>query len=197
MNNRTSTTRKHQLLFVSIRWQFFIPPLDICVSTWWRTSGKGWGFAGLPLQPVNLGLKVEVRSCRQIYVETYEKKNNNLHLQKFIVVTPLYCTFDLNLLSGPWKLRITGNSQWDYCWACKKIWSPTWGILWGWWPPEIMLTCARLCAQSNLCRKWMRHVTCVLFVACPPICNEDMMAADVEVERTKIILLKASTLKFT
>ncbi len=27
--------------------------------------------------------KVEVRSCRQIYVEMYEKKNNNLHLQKF------------------------------------------------------------------------------------------------------------------
>jgi hypothetical protein len=50
---------------------------------WWRTSGKGQGFAGLPLQPVNFGLKVEVQSCRQIYVQTYEKKNNNLHHQKF------------------------------------------------------------------------------------------------------------------
>ncbi len=49
----------------------------------WRTTGKGRGFAGLPLQPVNFGLKVEVRSCRQIYIEMYEKKNNNSHLQKF------------------------------------------------------------------------------------------------------------------
>ncbi len=31
-----------------------------------------------------------------------------------------YCTFDLNLLPGPWKLRFTHNSHWDYCWACHK-----------------------------------------------------------------------------
>ncbi len=58
----------------------------------WRTSGKSWGFAGLPLQPVNFGLKVEVRSCRQIYIETYEKKRTirtykNSHKHQIISCT--------------------------------------------------------------------------------------------------------------
>ena len=26
-----------------------------------------------------------------------------------------YCTFDFNLLPGPWKLRIMWSYQWDYC----------------------------------------------------------------------------------
>jgi hypothetical protein len=46
----------------------------------WRTSGKGRGLAGLPLQPVksvNFGLKVEVRSCSQILIQMYEKMHFN------------------------------------------------------------------------------------------------------------------------
>ncbi len=58
----------------------------------WRTSGKGWGFTGLPLQLVNFGLMVEVRSCRQIYVEVYEKKttirtSKNSHKHRIISCT--------------------------------------------------------------------------------------------------------------
>ena len=40
----------------------------------WRTSGNGRGFAWLPCELVNFGLKGKVRYCRQIYIETYEKK---------------------------------------------------------------------------------------------------------------------------
>ncbi len=58
----------------------------------WRTYRKGRGFTELPLQPVNFGLKVEVRSCRQIYVETFEKKttirtSKNSHKHQIISCT--------------------------------------------------------------------------------------------------------------
>ncbi len=36
------------------------------------------------------------------------EKSTDAILKSYPTTRPSYCTFDLNLLSGPWKLRITG-----------------------------------------------------------------------------------------
>ncbi len=42
----------------------------------------------------------------------------------------IYCTFDLNSLSGLWKSKFLFHSHWDYWRAGQKNRSPTCGMVW-------------------------------------------------------------------
>ncbi len=62
-----------------------------------------------------------------VFFNTYTMCNMILMGEKILWQNKLYeielvpyCTFDLNLLPGLWKLRITRSSHWDYCLAGQK-----------------------------------------------------------------------------